>query len=436
MSRRMALRILVTGDLHIGRTSSRLPTSIPPDSEILRAVNGWHSIVDHAVNNDVDLLLLTGDVADQDNKFWEAIGPLQTGLRRLAEHGVRTLAVSGNHDHDVLPRLAEALGDEGNFMLLGRGGQWQRETITVDGRPVLHVDGWSFPEKVVNHDPVLSYPAWGGHGVAVLGLVHGDLDDPASRFAPLSLARLTAQPVDGWLLGHIHKPQLCAQGPPLVLYPGSPQALDFGERGVHGPWQFEVDAGRVGPPRQVPMSCCRYDEIKIDLTGIPDNAGFETAVLGAVQDAEQRIAVESGDGLEALSLRLRLTGRTPLFDRISSLSETLLDYTGATSSLAVRIDKIYPEVLPEIDLESLARGSTPLAVAARMLHEVETTPDADDVRELIASVTDRMSAVGGGREYMTVADVPSVDQNAGRLLVREQLNFIIGQLVRQQDGES
>lgn len=431
----MDLRVLVTGDLHIGRTSTRLPKSIPSDSETLRAVNGWHSIVEHAVADGVDLLILTGDIADEDNRFWEAIGPLQTGLRHLADHGVRTLAVSGNHDHDVLPRLADALGGEGNFTLLGRGGQWQRETITVDGRPVLHVDGWSFPAKVVNHDPVLSYPAAPGQGVAVLGVVHGDLDDAASRFAPLSLSRLTAQPVDGWLLGHIHKPRLHAQGKLFVLYPGTPQALDFGESGVHGPWQFEVDAGRVETPRQVPLSCCRYDEIEIDLTDVLDDAGFETAVLGAVREAEERMTIESGDRLQALSLRLRLAGRTPLFDRLSLLSKELLDYTGSTSSLAVRIDHVYPEVLPDIDLESLARGSTPLAVAAGLLHAVETTPDAPQVQELIASVTDRMSKVGSGREYMTVADVPSVDEHTSRLLVREQLNFIIGQLVQQQDGE-
>jgi len=433
----MALRILVTGDLHIGRTSTRLPRSIPADSETLRAVNGWHSIVEYAVTHGVDVLILTGDLADEDNKFWEAIGPLQTGLRRLADHDVRTLAVSGNHDHDVLPRLADALGGEGNFTLLGRGGRWQRETITADGRPVLHVDGWSFPAKVVNNDPVLSYPAAPGHGVAVLGVVHGDLDLSASRYAPLSLARLTAQPVDGWLLGHIHKPQLYAQVKPFVLYPGSPQALDFGigERGAHGPWQFEIDAGRVEAPRQIPMSCCRYDEIEIDLTGVTDDTGLETAVLGAVRGAEERMTLESGDGLQALSLRLRLAGRTPLFDRLAALSESLLDYTGSAGNLAVRIDHVQTEVLPEIDLESLARGSTPLAVAAGLLHAVQTTPDAPQVQELFASVTDRMNEVARDREYMAVADGPSADEHTSRLIVRAQLNFIIGQLVQQQDGE-
>ena len=221
------------------------------------------------------------------------------------------------------------------------------------------------------------------------------------------------------------------------MYPDSPQAMDFGvgERGVHGPWQFEIDAGRVEAPRQVPMSCCRYDDIEIDLTGVTDDAGFETTLLGEVRDAEQRIALESGDGLLALSLRLRLTGRTPLFDRLAALSESLLDYTGSTSSLAVRIDQIQTEVLPEIDLESLARGSTPLAVAAALLHAVQTTPDAPQVQELFASVTDRMNEVASDREYMAVKDVPSAVEHTSRLLVREQLNFIIGQLVQQQGGE-
>ncbi|MEE8458741.1 MAG: DNA repair exonuclease [Phycisphaerales bacterium] len=431
----MGLRVLVTSDLHIGRTSTRLPQAIGLDSETARAVSGWHSIVDQAITGGVKLLILAGDVADQDNRFWEAIGPLQAGLRRLAEHGVRTLAVSGNHDHDVLPRLADALGDEGNFTLLGRDGKWQRETVIDDGRPVLHVDGWSFPTKVVEFDPVQDYTAADGDGIPVVGVVHGDLDDPNSRFAPLSLPVLAAQPVNGWLLGHIHKPHLYTQGTPFVLYPGSPQALDFGERGVHGPWQFEVDAGRIEPPRQVPMSFCRYDEVEIDLTDVADDAGFETAVIGAVREAEQRMLDESGDRLQALSLRLRLVGRTSLFDRLPALSEPLLEYTGLTTGLAVRIDHVGLEVLPEINLESLARGSTPLGVAAGLLHAVETTPDAPEVQSLLADVTARMTDIGNRRDYLAVADEPWAEEHEARVMVRKQLNFIIGQLVRQQGGE-
>lgn len=202
----MALQVLVTGDIHVDLTSTRLPATFPV--EFARAVNGWQAVVDSAIAHRCDLLILTGDIVDQDNKFWEAIGPLASGIHRLVEHDIRTVAVSGNHDHDVLPRLADQFAGSGAFRLLGRDGQWERYSVDVAGQAVLHIDGWSFPNQYVDFDPVEAYPATDGDGIPVVGIVHGDLDAPGSRYAPLSLARLRQQRVDGWVLGHIHKPQL------------------------------------------------------------------------------------------------------------------------------------------------------------------------------------------------------------------------------------
>lgn len=148
----MALQVLVTGDIHVGLTSTRLPTTFPV--EFARAVNGWQAVVDSAIAHRCDLLILTGDIVDQDNKFWEAIGPLASGIHRLVEHDIRTVAVSGNHDHDVLPRLADQFAGSGAFRLLGRDGQWERYSVDVAGQAVLHIDGWSFPNQYVDFDPV------------------------------------------------------------------------------------------------------------------------------------------------------------------------------------------------------------------------------------------------------------------------------------------
>ena len=84
----------------------------------------WEMIVDRAITETVDAVALSGDIVDQDNRFFEATGPLERGILLLASKGIHTFAVSGNHDYDVLHRLADSIGSE-HFHLLGRGGQWE-----------------------------------------------------------------------------------------------------------------------------------------------------------------------------------------------------------------------------------------------------------------------------------------------------------------------
>ncbi|MEX2501888.1 MAG: metallophosphoesterase, partial [Trueperaceae bacterium] len=228
------MRLLLTGDLHIGRTSTRVPSELPQSDR--SAAGAWNRIVRLATEEACDVVCLSGDVADQSNKFWEAIGPLEAGVTTLAEAGIQVVAVTGNHDHDVLPRLADQLPD-GLLTLLGRGGRWERTTLEGDdGRPSLHLDGWSFPKARVTDDPLAAYDLPHDGAVPTLGLVHGDLDLSTSPYAPLSRERLRRAAPDAWLLGHVHVPglhDLDAGG--WALYPGSPQAQDPGEPGPPGP---------------------------------------------------------------------------------------------------------------------------------------------------------------------------------------------------------
>nr|WP_272508448.1 metallophosphoesterase [Salinibacter ruber] len=108
---------MCTGDLHLGRYPSRTQSR----DRAWAADSVWADTVSYAVEQAVDVVALTGDVVDDQNKRYEALGPLQRGLRRLEEAGIPVVAVAGNHDFDALPRLAEMVEAE-HFHLLGRGG--------------------------------------------------------------------------------------------------------------------------------------------------------------------------------------------------------------------------------------------------------------------------------------------------------------------------
>jgi DNA repair protein SbcD/Mre11 len=60
---------MCAGDIHIGRRSSRVVNAF-------RTADAWDAIVDKTIQADVDLLAISGDLIDKENKSYEAIGVL------------------------------------------------------------------------------------------------------------------------------------------------------------------------------------------------------------------------------------------------------------------------------------------------------------------------------------------------------------------------
>ncbi|HEX5580786.1 MAG TPA: DNA repair exonuclease, partial [Gemmatimonadaceae bacterium] len=342
------MKILCTGDLHIGRRPSRLPATI--DAAEHSCAAAWHAIVETAIAQRVDLVALSGDLVDQSNRYFQAVGPLESGLRRLAERDIPAVAVAGNHDHDVLPRLADTIGGT-HFRLLGRGGRWERATFDRPGGRV-HVDGWSFPQERVMTDPLLAYDlATPGDGAPVLGLLHAELGAASGHYAPVTLDGLRQRGCAFWLLGHIHAPALHAQdGLAPVLYPGSPQGMDPGEPGCHGAWIVELRAGEAPVATRLPLATVRYETVELDLDGLEDAGEIEGRAVAAVRERLHALAAERGP-LRWLSVRLRVTGRTSLRREV----ERRLDQLGddpivEVDGVSAHVERVAVEVRPTHDL--------------------------------------------------------------------------------------
>src|SRR5690606_18475306 len=160
---------------------------------------------------------------------------------------------------------------------------------------------------------------------------------------PVTLADLHQIPVDIWLLGHIHAPALHERpGCPLVLYPGSVQAMDPGETGMHGAWIVTVAAGARPAPRCIPLSTVRYEALEVDLTGVTDEDEARSRVVAAIRAALQEAATDAGP-LPYLCCRVRLTGRTHLHRSLTGIARgfeeefSLPDMSGRVTALVERV---------------------------------------------------------------------------------------------------
>lgn len=426
----------------MGRTSTRLSVEGEWRGRTeLGARAAWGRIVDLAIHQGCAAILLSGDVADQENGFWETVGPLQEGTVRLAEAGIRTLAVAGNHDHSVLGRLADSLAPE-HFTLLGRGGRWERVTLEREGVPALHVDGWSFPGSRVTESPLGRYDLPRARGVPVLGLVHGDLDAPGSIYAPLASGDLRSCPVDGWLLGHIHVPRLLgAEEGPWILYPGSPQALHPGEEGRHGVWLLEVEGGRIGRPRLRPLSTARYESVEVTVDGIRTPEEVEPHLLATLKQVVKRLRNESGEVLRHVALRVVVTGATDIPGAVARAVSALgSGEAGALTDmplgrLQVGIHRVTDATTPRLDLEETARSPSALGATARLLLVLEgrrepTAGEAPKLDSLLERTRSRLEQLQRERVYSAL-DTGSVSEAAAREYLRVATRRLLGELTGQ-----
>lgn len=424
------MRLLLTGDLHIGRVSARMPDALPLQER--SATGAWRRIVDLAIREQVSAVCLAGDVADQDNRFWEAMGPLEEGIAELARNGVRVIAVAGNHDHEVLTRLADHVAEDG-LTLLGRGGRWERTTLQDgDGRPGLHVDGWSFPKARVKDDPLATYDLPNDRDVPILGLVHGDLDVRDSPYAPLNAQQLAQSAPDAWLLGHVHAPRLQSLGAKgWALYPGSPQALDPGEPQRHGPWILELAGGMLGRPVQRPLSTVWYDAAEVDLTGVDDEDHIAQRVHTVVRREAERIVADAAGILRHVSLRLRLVGATPVTDRVASALRGLTeDFEMRLDTVVVAVDTVTNETLPQLDLAQHAKTRSAPGALASLLLELEADGASDETMALLRDARAAVREVDRNRAFSLLPpDAPT--EAEVRDVVREQAEALLRALMRE-----
>ena len=371
------MKILAVGDMHLGHTPSRLPPELhAPD---LGPAEGWRRTVDAALELGVRAVLLAGDVVDRDDDFFEAYRALEDGVRRLADADIDVIGVAGNHDVMVLPRLARHIP---RFRLLGGGGKWEscRVGDGGDGSNAVTLWGWSFPQPRVLASPLADLSFDPAPGIN-LGLLHCDRDaGPDSPYAPVGRAELERAGLDGWLLGHIHKPDALTAASPNG-YLGSLTGLDRGEPGPRGPWTITVADGRIAEVDHLPLAPLRWEPLEVDLTGIGEPADARERLLTAVIDLDGTLA-SLRTAPDAVGLSVALIGRTGFgsaaLDRISRDDRGEI-HRGAAGTRYF-IASARADTRPEIDLEELAGRPDPVGLLAARLLRLDR-PEGDPERD-------------------------------------------------------
>lgn len=294
------IKILCTADLHIGRSSATEMASAEVD---FSAQGAWKRLVDIAIAEQADAVAIAGDIFDGSAAAQQTRRKFCAEARRLKDANIPLVVVAGNHDHDALRACLKAFPDTG-IVLLG-DKSWEVRTIET-GNGDVNFLGWSFRAQEHRGSPFSEPMPTLPEGV-VIGLLHCDIGQ-GSHYAPVELLSLAGKGT-AWLLGHIHKPQNLNTGTVPSCYPGSPQALDFGETGSHGFRWLDIDASGAKFRPLTPLSLVCYEYADIDVNW--DNDEDPTSAYERALDSRATSMLADMPLDSYLCLRVRAQCRFP-----------------------------------------------------------------------------------------------------------------------------
>lgn len=298
------IRILHTADIHLDSPLRSLALK----SEGLRAQvqsatrTALIRMVDFAIANDVDALLIAGDLYDGIERSAKTAAFLTAQFDRLDAADIPVFAIKGNHDAEN-PITGEVTLPGNVHVFDGHGGKRRL------GDSDIWVHGVSFSNK---HAPNSLLPKFGApvEGAVNIGMLHTSLAGAAGHdpYAPCSVADLVATGFDYWALGHVHKRAIHSEAPWVVM-PGMPQGRDIGEAGPKSATLLTIEDGAI-TVGEVPTSPVEFIPLTIDVTDIEDETALRRLLQSRVREAGTACTSDTG------ILRVTLTGATDLCWRI------------------------------------------------------------------------------------------------------------------------
>ncbi len=376
----MAVKILATGDIHLGKRSA----DVPENTEKAATTFTWQRMVSYAIDNKLDAILLSGDIVDEENKFFEANNVFAEGCQQLDDNNIPVVLVAGNHDHDVLPEIIKT-NTFSNIHLLGEKGSWELKTLdTKNGQ--IQIAGWSFPSGSVTYNPFTKFNLKDiNPNVPVIGLLHADYGVSNSLYSPVQEKDFLNKHIELWILGHIHKPDVMSEHPIKIIYPGSPHALSAKEPGIHGPVVLNIEDKNRITHKWLDFSPVKYEHLSID-TGTPDSLNdIRSIILTDIHKKANAIETQY-EHLHYLIFDVELSGKFNDLTKIPNLQQEIteqpiIEHADLTVSVRKLINKLKPVVE---NLSNLAKQSSPAGVLADTILKLEngkTTPFADKLME-------------------------------------------------------
>jgi DNA repair protein SbcD/Mre11 len=394
-------RFIHAADIHLDSPLRGLSNYEGCPADELRAATrqALERLVDLAIAENVDFVVIAGDIYDGDWQDYNTGLFFCRQLSRLDREDIPVYLISGNHDAES--RMTKALKlPKGVHQFSVR----QCETVKIESLGVaLH--GQGFATKAVRENLASNYPEAipDFYNIGILHTSVGGNYETHQNYAPCSLGDMQAKGYDYWALGHIHTREVLCEDP-LIVFPGNIQGRHIRETGPKGCEVVTVGEDGRATTEQYLLDVVRWAHVSIDAAEDNDAdavcASFSDLVVEQMSAAEERM----------LALRVTVSGRCPANEQFRADPEHWMNELRAAATDAgggnVWIEKVHFDTSTPRDLDALAKTDGPVGHLLRFMDEIP----GDDIQ--LAALAESLStlkqklpkAVSTGDDPLDMAD--------------------------------
>jgi DNA repair exonuclease SbcCD nuclease subunit len=327
------MKFVHTADLHLDSPLRGLSSYADAPAERLRTAtrDAFQNLVTQAIDEQVDFMVIAGDVYDGDWKDFNTGLFFIRQMGRLRHAGIPIYLLYGNHDADSEMTRGLELPDNVHVF-----SSRKAETFRMESQKVaLH--GRSFKVAATTENLLPSYPELVA-GWLNIGVLHTALEGNAehARYAPCSVAELQAKGYQYWALGHVHE-HWVQRGDVTIAYPGNLQGRHIRELGPRGALLVTAEDGEITEVERLEVDVLRWHALDIDVSAAAD---LRSAVRMVGQAMEQLL--ESTPADLPLAMRVVFKGRSSVHAELI-VDEGQLRQEVIAQAVALDADRIWVE---------------------------------------------------------------------------------------------
>lgn len=320
-------KFIHSADIHLGKKLSYSGEAKKNLTDILANAekNSFRRMVDLALAEEVDFIIIAGDLYDLESRSIRASRFFKKQTARLEAENIKVYLISGNHD--------PAGNKKEPFKLNENVKIFSSEEVEIvefykKGELSARILGQSYRQRFEDRSMYNFYTA-PDTGIFNIGILHTQLNAENRKYVPATKKNLLSkEEIHYWALGHIHQYQEI-NSQPGIYFPGTIQGRNINERGPKGVILVEVDQNLNYQKKFIALAELKYQNLylKLDeLEELENISELEEILINKIKLMQEKIISlnqQQKFRLKALILRIIIEGRSQIHNFVKNNAEEL-----------------------------------------------------------------------------------------------------------------
>ena len=351
-------RFLHSADIHLDSPLLKLEYYEGAPIEALRGATrqAFQNLVDLAISESVDFVLISGDLYDGDWKDYNTGLYFVRQMSKLKEAKIPVCIVAGNHD--AASKMTKTLRLPDNVLMFptDKPHSFLMEHLGV----AIHGQGFSSP--AIKKDLSAAYPD-AIPGMFNIGMLHTCATgrEGHDTYAPCTIDALTSKGYDYWALGHVHQREILSENP-MVVFPGNIQGRHIRESGSKGCMLVTVDDSINTEFRS--LDVIRWETIRV-------HSDADSYELSNLISEQFKILSDQHDNMP-LAVRIEVQGESYPADPESWQNE--IRALAVASGGRIWVEKIIFHPVQTSDKPSIVSDKGPVGEILQIFQEYHANP--------------------------------------------------------------